>query len=126
MEKKAVNISTESIYQFIYTSATAKEEKLYLYLARRRKSRLHHGTRIRQKRVVIPDRVSILERPEMLRKLAELGNLEGDLTFNKGNQSRNIGGLVDIRTQKVFLTLNRSKSTKEVIGNMNRVGIAPR
>lgn len=119
-EKKAVNISTESIYQFIYTSATAKEEKLYLYLARRRKSRLHHGTRIRQKRAVIPDRVSILERPEMIRKLAEIGNLEGDLTFNKGNQSRNIGGLVDIRTQKVFLTLNRSKSTKEVIGNMNK------
>ncbi|WP_342225209.1 hypothetical protein [Rickettsia endosymbiont of Urophora cardui] len=46
--------------------------------------------------------------------------LLGDLTFNKGNQSRNIGALVDIRTQKVFLTLNRSKRTQDVIGNMNK------
>lgn len=120
IERNSVNISTESIYQFIYTSPIAKDMKLYLSLASRRKTRLHHGTRIRQKRVVIPNRVSIIKRPEMIRKIAEIGNLEGDLTFNKGNQSHNIGGLVDIRTQKVFLTLNRSKRTKEVIGNMNK------
>uniref|UniRef100_UPI00313E1A34 hypothetical protein n=1 Tax=Rickettsia endosymbiont of Urophora cardui TaxID=3066265 RepID=UPI00313E1A34 len=27
---------------------------------------------------------------------------------------------MDIRTQKVFLTLNRSKRTQDVIGNMNK------
>ena len=120
IEQHTVNISTESIYQFIYTSPIAQEQKLYLFLARKRKARLHHGTRIRQKRVIIPNRVSITARPDMIRKIADIGHLEGDITFNKGNQSRNIGGLVDIRTQKVFLTLNRSKRTKEVIGNMNK------
>lgn len=120
LEQHTVNISTESIYQFIYTSPIAQDQKLYLSLARKRKSRFHHGTRIRQRRVIIPNRVSIAERPEMIRKIAAIGHLEGDLTFNKGNKSRNIGGLVDIRTQKVFLTLNCSKRTKEVIGQMNK------
>lgn len=120
LEQKSINISTESIYQFIYNSDIAADKKLYLYLTSKRKTRLHHGTRTRRVRVIIPNRVSITERPEMIRKIAAIGHLEGDLTFNKGNQSRNIGGLVDIRTQKLFLTLNRSKRTKEVIGNMNK------
>ncbi len=120
LSRDTVNISTESIYQFIYTSPIAQRQKLYLSLARKRKNRLHHGTRIRNKRITIPNRVSITERPEINRKIAAIGHLEGDLTFNKGNQSRNIGALVDIRTQKVFLTLNRSKRTQDVIGNMNK------
>jgi IS30 family transposase len=120
LENNPVNISTETIYQFVYTSSFAKKDKLYLSLARRRKSRLHHGSRGRQKRTSIPNRVSISERPEMIRREVAIGNFEGDLTFNKGNQSRNIGGLVDIRSQKLFLTLNKSKRTKEVIGNMNK------
>lgn len=120
LENNPVNISTESIYQFIYSSPIAQKENLYLFLARRRKTRLHHGARTRQKRTSIPNRVSITERPEMIRKEVDIGNLEGDLTFNKGNQSKNIGGLVDIRSQKLFLTLNGSKRTKEVIANMNK------
>ena len=116
LENNPVNVSTETIYQFIYSSDFAKQEKLHLLLARSRKTRLHRGTRKRQKRVSIPNRVSISERGEIVRKEAKIGNLEGDLTFNKGNQSRNIGGLVDIRSQKLFLTLNKSKKTKEVIG----------
>ena len=42
----------------------------------------------------MPNRVSINEREAIVRKEAKIGNLEGDLTFNKGNQSRNIGGLI--------------------------------
>ena len=111
---------SDTIYQFIYKSDFAKQEKLYLLLARSRKARLQHGARTRQKKCSIPNRVSIHEREAMIRTEAKIGNLEGDLTFNKGNQSRNIGGLVDIRSQKLFLTLNKSKTTKEVIGNMNK------
>ena len=44
----------------------------------------------------------------------------GGRESTKGNQSRNIGGLVDMRSQKLFLTLNKSKKTSEVIGNMNK------
>jgi len=70
--------------------------------------------------ISIPNRISIADRAKIDRHEADIGNLEGDLTFNKGNQSRNIGGLVDMRSQKLFLTLNKSKKTSEVIGNMNK------
>lgn len=109
-------ISTETIYQFIYNSKIAKEEKLHLLLARKRKARLHHGERTRCKRYAIPDRVSITER-EMI---DDIGNFEADLTFHTGNQSRNIGSFVDKKSQKLFLFLNRSKHTNEVIGNIKK------
>ena len=70
--------------------------------------------------ISIPNRVSIADRAKIDRYEADIGNLEGDLTFNKGNKRRNIGGLVDMRSQKLFLTLNNSKKTAEVIGNMNK------
>ena len=46
----------------------------------------------------------------------EIGHFEGDLTFHKGNQSANIGCMVDKRSQKVFLVKNSSKKTSTVIG----------
>lgn len=33
----------------------------------------------------IPNRVSIIKRPEMIRQIAEIGNLEGDLTLKGGD-----------------------------------------
>lgn len=120
LQTKEKNISTETLYQYIYGSKYAQKQKLYLLLARKRKTRLHHGERRRQKRVSIPDRISITERETIVRREAKIGHLEGDLTFNKGNQSMNIGGLVDIRSQKIFLFKNNSKRTKEVVGNINK------
>ena len=46
LENNSNNVSTETIYQFIYKSNFAKQEKLYLLLARSRKARLRHGTRM--------------------------------------------------------------------------------
>lgn len=114
-------VSTETIYQYIYNSEFAKKEKTYLQLARQRKGRLHHGDRKRQKRHSIPDRVSIAERPDRDKLREEVGNLEGDLTFNKGNQSMNISALADIKSQKVFLVKNNSKKSELVISNINKV-----
>ena len=113
-------ISSETIYQFIYNSKLAKEQNLYLCLARKRQNRLKRGNQARIKRYSIPDRISIMERDSIAKSKTQLGHLEGDLTFNKGEQSRNIGGCVDILSQKVFLVLNNSKRSNEVIGNMRR------
>jgi len=113
-------VSTETIYQFIYNSKLAKDQKLHLYLASKRGSRLKRGNQTRKKRYTIPDRVSIHERDTVAKSKTEIGHLEGDLTFNKGEQSKNIGGVVDLASQKIFLMLNASKKTEEVIGNMNK------
>ncbi len=101
-------VSTETIYQFIYNSGLAKQQKLHLYLARKRQNRLKHGHQKRVKRNSIPDRISIHERDIVAKAKTEIGHLEGDLTFNKGEQSKNIGGFIDISSQKIFLVLNHS------------------
>ena len=113
-------VSTETIYQFIYNSELAKAQKLYLNLARKRQSRLKRGNQSRVKRNSIPNRISIHERDAVAKDKSEIGHLEGDLTFNRGEQSRNIGGFIDICSQKIFLVLNNSKKSDEVIGNMKK------
>lgn len=113
-------VSTETIYQFIYCSESARSQKLYIHLARKRPSRLKRGNRPRAKRHSIPDRISIHERDAVAKAKTEIGHLEGDLTFNKGDQSRNIGGFIDLSSQKLFLVLNGSKKSDEVIGNMKK------
>ena len=118
--KVCLPVSSETIYQFIYNSKLAKEQNLYLCLARKRQNRLKRGNQARIKRHSIPDRISIMERDAIAKSKVQLGHLEGDLTFNKGEQSRNIGGCVDILSQKVFLVLNNSKRSNEVISNMRR------
>ena len=115
-----MTVSTETIYHYIYESELAKKEKWYEYLATRRKQRLAHGIRKRKKKSCIPNRISISERPDIAKAKLEIGHFEGDLTFNKGNQSVNISALVDIKSQKVFLEKNASKRSEEVIGNMNK------
>ena len=94
-----------AIYQFIYNSGLAKDQKLHLYLARKRQNRLKRGNQNRVKRNSIPDRISIHERDIVAKAKTEIGHLEGDLTFNKGDQSRNIGGLSTSLVKRSFLFL---------------------
>ena len=57
------NISTESIYNFIYTSPVASTLSLYKYLPTRRLKRQKRSKR--RQRVVIPARISIHEREKV-------------------------------------------------------------
>ena len=75
-------VSSETIYQFIYNSKLAKEQNLYLCLARKRQNRLKRGNQARIKRHSIPDRISIMERDAIAKSKVQLGHLEGDLTFS--------------------------------------------
>ena len=111
---KLHNVSTETIYNFIYTSPIAVQLGLHKLLPTKRLKRQERGKR--RQRVVIPARTSNHEREEVAKKKIEIGHFEGDLTFHKGNQSANIGCLVDKMSQKVFLTKNSSKKASTVTG----------
>lgn len=63
---------------------------------------------------MIPARTSVHEREAVANQKVEIGRFEGDLTFHKGNQSANIGCMVDKKSQKVFLVKNASKRTSSV------------
>jgi len=105
-------ISTESIYRFVYTSPIAVKMKLYLHLPSKRYKRQVRGKR--RERTLIPQRVSIHKREEIAGQKQELGHFEADLTFHKGNQSMNIGSMVDKKSQKIILVLNNSKRSATV------------
>ena len=112
LNNKLPNVSTETIYHFIYTSPIAVQLGLHKLLPTKRLKRQVRGKR--RQRVVIPARTPVHERKEVAKKKIEIGHFEGDITFHKGNQSANIGCLVDKMSQKVFLTKNSSKKTSAV------------
>lgn len=118
------HISGESIYRFVYTSAVAAKLKLYLHLPSKRHKRQVRGKR--RERVIMPQRVSIHEREAIASQKQELGHFEADLTFHKGNQSMNIGSMVDKKSQKITLILNRSKrSTTVTTGFLKQIKKLP-
>ena len=53
-------------------------------------------------------------------KKKEIGHLEIDLTFNTGNQSSNIGVMVDKKSHKTYLTLNDSKRAITVARGLSK------
>jgi IS30 family transposase len=113
-----LSVSAETIYNYIYNSSKSKSLELYKLLPSRRAVRLKQG--LRRKKITIPGRVSIHKRDSIAEKKVELGHLEGDLTFHKGNQSKNIGVMVDKKSQKAFLVFNSSKRKNRVAYNFSR------
>jgi len=114
----ALSISTESIYRFVYTSPIAAKLKLYNYLPSKRYKRQERGKR--RHRIMIPQRISIHQRDAIAMQKLEVGHFEADLTFHRGNQSINIGALVDKKSQKIMLVLNKSKKAKTVTNGFLR------
>ena len=117
-------ISRESIYRFLYTSPVAAKLGLCTYLPSKRHKRQERGKR--RQRNLIPQRVSIHEREKVATQKLELGHFEADLTFHKGNQSMNIGSIVDKKTQKIMLVLNNSKRSAAVtMGFLDKIKNLP-
>ena len=96
----------------MYTSPVARKLGLHNYLPHKKLQHQPRGARI--KRHVIPNRTSIHKRPDIANDKVELGHFEVDLTFHKGNRSKNIGAIVDKASQKIMLILNRCKSSLTV------------
>ena len=112
------SISAETIYNYIYNSPKSKSLRLHQLLPSRRSLRLKHGSRKRKQTIL--GRISIHQREDVANDKTQLGHLEGDLTFHKGNQSKNIGVMVDKKSQKAFLVFNSSKRKNTVACNLSR------
>jgi len=125
LEGFLVTVSTETIYQYIYTSPIARKLKLHTHLPQRRLARQPRGER--KPRQIIPDRISIHSREDIANEKVELGHFEADLTFHKGNRSKNIGVMVDKLSQKVMLTYNRCKRSLTVTtGFLSKMNSIPK
>ena len=113
LKSTKMKISAETIYQYIY-SEKGKALGLYGYLATRREKRnMRHGRKSRKP--TIEERVSVHQRPEEANERLEVGHLEADLTFCKGDQSANIMVITERVTRYVMLIKNESKKAVGVM-----------
>lgn len=69
-------VSHESIYQYVYDRSD-KWEKLFLHLPQRRPKRRKRGGR-KHRKILIPQRISIKSRPEIINKRKRYGDWESD------------------------------------------------
>jgi IS30 family transposase len=108
-------VSHETIYAFVY-GEIGQTHQLHKLLLRARPKR--RKLVARKPRSAIPERVSIHDRPEVIETRQEFGNLEGDLTFFEGNQSMNIGVVVERKSRFTMLMKNVSKHSAVVMKNI--------
>lgn len=109
-------VSHETIYKFVY-SKVGKELGLY-HLLMRKKPRRGKMYGRKQRKSIIPSRVSIHDRPKEIDKRIDVGHLEGDLTFSKGDKPANLGVVVERKTRFAFLIKNDSKYANTTMRNI--------
>ena len=96
--EEGIRISHEHIYQYIYADK-ASGGKLYRHLRCKKKRRKRYGSYDR--RGVIPNRVSIDDRPAVVAKRSRIGDWEGDTMIGKNHK----GALVTIVERKSLYTV---------------------
>lgn len=109
LEDDPIEITAESIYEYIYLPENRKKE-LWKYLRRSHQNRKKRKPgRAKRKGCNIPNRVSIHKRPEEANLRSRLGDFEGDSVV--GPRQGNDGALA---------TFNDRKSGLVLIGKMER------
>lgn len=98
--EKDISISHESIYQYILEDKR-RSGSLHTHLRCRKKRRKRYGTY--DKRLQIPDRISIDERPAIVDTKERLGDWEVDTIIGKNHKQ----ALVSVTERKSYLTLVR-------------------
>lgn len=108
-------ISAESIYQFIY-SAQGKELGLSQYLRRKRKKRKSRRAKS-AKRIPIPNRIPIIQRPKEISTRESFGHWEGDLMIFS-NQKTNLITLRERKSRVILAIKNDNKIAETTAKNI--------
>jgi len=110
-----VNISHETIYQYIYKNK-AKGGKLYKYLPRKMK-KYNKRDSIYSLRGNIPNKIPISQRPKIVDKRIRVGDWEVDTIIGKNHK----GSIVTIVDRKSRFTLMRKLPNKEASNVSNTI-----
>lgn len=103
-QKDETKISPLTIYKYVYSSFGCSLTD-YLYSKRKRKKKRKPKT----KRVLIPDRVWIDERPKTIEKRSRSGDYEGDLIVSQKNDRTVIATLVCRSSRMLLATILPNK-----------------
>jgi transposase, IS30 family len=114
-QRSGLYVCTETIYQFLYTDAWAKEEGLFQYLRYGRKKRKKQTGRSVH-RLKIPNRVSIHDRPVVVSERIEYGHCEGDSVIYPNKYAINtINELLTGRVVFTKLPRKTAESTADAV-----------
>lgn len=108
-------IAHETIYRFIY-SDEGVENKLYLYLCKKKRLRRPRGRR--RAKQMIPNRVSIHERPVEIEKRRTFGHWEGDLMMFSKYVLSNIITLRERKSRFIVAIKNQDKKPTATAKNI--------
>jgi len=114
---RGLTISHEAIYQYIY-APEHKSFKLWKYLRKKHRQRIPHGRRGKNKKSVIPERISIHDRPEIVNGRLRVGDWETDTVIGKGKAVLSVQ-----RERKLQLTRIhkvRDKTAEETLGAITK------
>ena len=106
-------LSHETIYQFIYIQCKGELKKELISCLRQRKPRRQNRKGVTEKRGVIPNMISIDQRPEEVASRSVPGHWEGDLIIGKDHKSA-IGTIVERQTRYVLLVKLKDKDAVSV------------
>jgi len=119
------SICVESIYRFIYDPGVRRQENFVAVLPRAHRIRNYRGQRKTHRKLKIPERISIIERPEAVQHRNQAGHWETDTviartstaallaTVERKSRYTKLTRLKRRTAQQVRITLNRSLSQYE-------------
>jgi len=105
------HISYEAIYQFIYTAPIKVRKKLIKLLVRSHRKRFKRTHSHRHKKLHIPQRVSIKERPKHIDLRKEPGHWEAD-TMGRTSDRTRLVILCERTSRRILLNRMRGKSAR--------------
>lgn len=121
LDNPMMRISYETIYQFI-NSEEGKELGLVASLRRGkfRKKKKKGVSPVDPKKQAIPGRISIHERPSIVRRKGRFGDWESDLMEGSRKSREVLSVQKELKSQRVYLKKLRDKSSKETKRDISR------
>jgi transposase, IS30 family len=113
------SISHEAIYQFIYDRQTLKEMDLRPLLPRRHRKRLPYGHSRKHRKLHIPQRVSINERPAAINERLEYGHWEADTMIARQSVS-SLGIALERLSRRMHIAKLPAQTARNLRTALNR------
>ncbi len=118
-EHPGLHVSHEAIYQFIYDRDIHKEHDLVKYLARAHKRRRLRTHSHRHKKLHIPHRISIKERPQQVNARKQAGHWEADTIISRRSKPA-LGIMLERTSRRIHLAKLPAKASRPFRAAINR------
>ena len=112
-------ISHEAIYQYIYDPEQRKQNDLVQYLARGHRKRRKRPSTRKYRKTLIPDRISITERPVIVEARTEPGHWEADTAVSRKSKAA-LAIMVERMSRLPKIVKLEAKTAHEFRAGINR------